>query len=69
MEYQWRSLRGEELATAANRPEADRNAHMAMASKGLSRAKLYYRTAPDQPWQESDADPLEARRFDSDFPR
>ena len=67
--YQWRSLKDEELATAANAAEARRDALLAMRSKGIQTAKLYYRATSDQPWHESDAELLEDSGFDSDFPR
>lgn len=69
VEYQWRSLKGEPIATAPSQPEARQRALMKMLSMGVGTAKLYYRASPDQPWQESDSDLLEHPKFDSDFPR
>jgi hypothetical protein len=69
VEYQWRSLKGQVIATADSAAEARQLALMKMLSMGVGTAKLYCRARPDQSWQASDADLLEHPRFDSDFPR
>jgi hypothetical protein len=67
MEYQWRSLQDEVIATGPSTAEARELALRKMPSMGVGMARLYQRSSPEQPWQKAERTSLlEHRRFDRD---